>query len=688
MAIKMEQITEIGKVKLDYKHYPGQELYSDGDIEEQLLEIVKNHSRVEFPRIIEESGSWPILYHLSALRSNIIEWLPITREHKVLEIGAGCGAITDMLARKAGQVVSVDLSSIRSRINAYRNQDRDNVYIHVGNFKDIEPELPTDFDFILLIGVFEYSCLYMGTDTPYEDMLRIMQKHLKKDGRLVIAIENKFGLKYWAGCTEDHLGTYFSGIEGYPEGGSARTFTRKGLEKIMNACDISEYTFYYPYPDYKFMTTLYSDKRLPVKGELTDNIRNFDRNRMVLFHEKYAYDGIIDDGLFPDFSNSYVVVIGKEPETVYVKYSNDRAAEYVVRTEIKERDGLAVYKTALSEEARAHVKKMEATYHTLSEKYEGSGLAVNRCQNGEDGESAVFEYIEGTTLEELMDRCLEKGDMEGFQKLFDRFLKYVYYGQENALTNYDFIFSNILVSGVEQEQWTLIDYEWVEVGEVSPAEIAFRAVYCYILAEEKRNKLNLELIMEKIGISPEDAEEYRDNEKKFQKLVTGKRKSLGDIRATCGTQVLDPQKLVQQYMDGVLERRVQIYFDRGQGFNEEESCFIPDVYHSDKDVRFELSVDGNVQTLRLDPANEACVVQIKQLLWNGEVILPVKKNISTNGKQLKEGCYVFATEDPNIYLPVNLLERKAENLLEAELEIIKMPVELADSIAASIKKLF
>ena len=57
------------------------------------------------------------------------------------------------------------------------------------------------------------------------------------------------------------------------------------------------------------MTTLYSDMRLPKPGELYDNMRNFDRERMLLFDEKQAFDGIARDGLFPVFSNSYAVVI-------------------------------------------------------------------------------------------------------------------------------------------------------------------------------------------------------------------------------------------------------------------------------------------------------------------------------------------------------------------------------------------
>ena len=182
----------------------------------------------------------------------------------------------------------------------------------MGNFKDIEPELPVNYDYIILIGVFEYGQSYMGTDTPYEDFMAILKKHLSPNGKMIIAIENKFGLKYWAGCKEDHLGTYFSGIEDYPNGGSVRTFTRKGLETIMEANQINNYQFYYPYPDYKFMSAIYSDSYLPKVGELTTNARNFDRERMQLFDEKNVFDTIIREDLFPLYSNSYLVVIGDE----------------------------------------------------------------------------------------------------------------------------------------------------------------------------------------------------------------------------------------------------------------------------------------------------------------------------------------------------------------------------------------
>lgn len=686
---------QIGKVKLNYDFYPGEDIYSDGAIEDEILDITKNAARIEYPSIIEQKNSWPILYHLSYLRGNIVDWLPITKEMKVLEIGSGCGAITDKLSEKAGSVTCVDLSAKRSMINAYRNQDRDNIEIYVGNFNDIEPTLDTDYDVVCLIGVFEYGNSYIHTETPYEDFFKIMQKHRKDTGILVIAIENKFGLKYWAGCKEDHIGTYFSGLEGYPEGGkSARTFTRKGLEKIFERCGETNYHFYYPYPDYKFPTTIYSDRRLPFKGELTDNMRNFDRDRMVLFREKYVFDSTIEDDYFDLFSNSYMVVIGDMPQTTYSKYSNDRDGQYELRTDIVETvAGKVVRKIPMTEEAAAHIRKMEQTYQALCERYEGSGLRINPCSYHEEEGYAEFPFEQGTTLETLMDQCIAGGDTEGFQRLFDRYWELISYRKEGytgQIADYDLIFANILVDG---DRWTVIDYEWTTEESVEDKEIAFRAVYCYILEDEKRNELDLDRIMQQLGITEEEAEEYRSKEAAFQKKVTGKRKSMGEIRAAIGTYAVDPKKLMEEHLQEILDQRIQLYYDRGQGFRESDSRYVPDVYTQERQIETTLKVGGDVRNFRIDPADKACVVKIQQLLWNATPIPFEKKYLEANGKQVKPGTYIFNTADPNLVLHVEALvlagmRAGEENSLELQMEVSPVSEQAAAEMISMIKKLW
>lgn len=677
---------KIGKVTLDYSHYPGRDLYSDGAIENELLGIVRNAARVEYPSIIESKSSWPILYHLSPLRANIVDWLPIDKTAKVLEVGSGCGAITETLSRKAGEVVCVELSARRSHINAYRNQDSDNITIHVGNFSDIEPSLPADFDYVCLIGAFEYGQSYIATQTPYEDFLKIMLRHVKEGGRLVIAIENRFGLKYFAGCKEDHLGTYFCGLEGYPEGGSARTFTRAGLQKILAACGVTEYSFYYPYPDYKFPTVIYSDKRLPRAGELTDNIRNFDRDRMVLFNEKYVFDTVIKDGMFPEFSNSYLVVIGKEPDISYVKYSNDRREDYAIRTQMQDGpEGRVIRKIPLTKQAGDHIRRIEAAYRLLQKRYEGSGLSINPCKLSEDGESIEFPYEKGVTLEELLDECLERKDSEEFYRLFDKYYSLISYGQESGVTDYDLIFANILVDG---GRWTLIDYEWTMKKAVSAKEVAFRAVYCYVLEEEKRNALDFGVILDRLGITQKEADEYRRREAKFQKKVTGKRMSMGEIRAAIGNYCVDPKALMEKHLQDILDKRIQVYFDSGSGFSEENSYYMPDVYVDSFHIEAEIPFDGNVALLRIDPADCPCVVKIQELALNEEPVDLSSKHVEANGRAVGKGTYVFATADPNFTVKVCALPCRGENVLLVRLELSFLPEEIAQELAQRRKRFF
>ena len=71
---------------------------------------------------------------------------------------------------------------------------------------------------------------------------------------------------------------------------------------------------YYPYPDYKFPMTIFSDKYLPKKEELNNNYQNFDRDRMILFNDDKVYQSLLENDLFPEFSNSYLIEIRKGEE--------------------------------------------------------------------------------------------------------------------------------------------------------------------------------------------------------------------------------------------------------------------------------------------------------------------------------------------------------------------------------------
>lgn len=297
---------KIENVTLNYKFYKGEDIYSDGDIENDILEIVKTKSPSEIEELLTEGNNWPILYHLSPIRQNILRWYDFDKTESILEIGSGCGAITGLFCEKLGRVVGIDLSKRRSTINAYRNKQYSNLEIMVGNFEDIVIE--EKFDYVSLIGVLEYSIYYINSENPFIDMLKKARKFLKPGGRLIVAIENKYGMKYWSGAREDHTGKEFDGIQGYRDVEKVRTFSRGKLESMLMEAGFKTNDFYYPVPDYKLPLEVYSEKYLPKEGAFKEISPSYDLSRMLYFDEIAAYNSVCEDGLFQQFANSFLVV--------------------------------------------------------------------------------------------------------------------------------------------------------------------------------------------------------------------------------------------------------------------------------------------------------------------------------------------------------------------------------------------
>lgn len=652
---------KIGKVIIDDAHYPGEDKYCDGEIEDRLLKIVMETDPEDYDRVIEKEANWPVLYHLSEIRENVVRFLPSGKNLKVLEIGSGCGAITGALSEMYGSVTCVDLSRKRSLINAYRHIERDNINIKLGNFTDIEPELDEDFDYIFLIGVFEYARGYVSTDDPYVDFLNLIKKHVKKDGRIVIAIENQYGLKYFAGCREDHAALYFEGIENYRKGGVARTFGKKGLSEIFNACGLTQFTFYYPYPDYKLPTVIYSDKYLPRVGELISNLRNFDNERLSLFDEKEAFDGIIEGGLFDTFANSYIAVIGTEPLCIYTKFSNDRRKEYRIATSIYEGTEneeviRVVKKSAVSGEAEGHIASLEEKYKLLSEKYRGFDVRINRLRM--EGEDAVcLSYINGHSLEEELDRFVEKGDTEGFNEKLSRFNELCSYNEKAEVSDFDLIFSNIMVDD-ESGEWTIIDYEWTYMIARSGSDTMKRALFVYMTGPERRRRFLFDNeIAAKYGVFEEDIKSYENTEHEFQHMVTSDRLSLYELYDRFGKAVRKvPVEITDKEIVKNPEKRfLQLYIDNGEGFSEETSVIYDNVFTENSGIKYAGFIHGDIKAFRLDPCCNCCILRDLTIRVNG-VFVPVSL-AETNGVILPGGI-AFGTDDPGITFDMKTLKKK------------------------------
>lgn len=284
-------------------HVTARDVYSDGDVEEDLLSFVSSGRDLE--EIVRQDDRWAVLYHLDPCRRNLLEWFPFKKEASLLEIGAGCGALTGLFCEKVSKVTAVELSERRAKIIAARYPDQDNLTIYAGHVEDV----PSDrrYDYITLVGVLEYAGRYQRGGNPYGDLLRRAAAMLAPDGTLIVAIENRLGLKYWSGAAEDHSGKLFQGLEGYPGERKFRTFGREELTALLIASGLNSLDYYYPYPDYKLVDRIYSDRFLPRKGDIGKETPSYDQERFALFDEGLACDSILTNHAFPLMANSFLI---------------------------------------------------------------------------------------------------------------------------------------------------------------------------------------------------------------------------------------------------------------------------------------------------------------------------------------------------------------------------------------------
>lgn len=317
--------------------------YSDGDAsEEALLEFIraaKDRSSAS-PELAAGIVDWPSYYHLSRRRHDLLRPVAELLGGDVLELGAGCGALTRYLAETSRFVVAVEGSSRRAQVAAARCLGLSNVNVYCDHFGHFA--VNRTFDAVVCVGVVEYSPLFFSGPDPFGQMLSVAARSLAPEGYLLIAIENRLGLKYFAGAPEDHTGSRFQGIEDlYPTPGP-RTLGRREWERQLSACNLESVAFLYPFPDYKHPQIIlpdaaFADPELDASQLIRHlSAPNQGRDYRRLISEELVWTVLARNGIAADMANSFLIVARKigavqprwQPSALAYQYDSDRLPGY------------------------------------------------------------------------------------------------------------------------------------------------------------------------------------------------------------------------------------------------------------------------------------------------------------------------------------------------------------------------
>lgn len=386
---------------------------------------------------------------------------------------------------------------------------------------------------------------------------------------------------------------------------------------------------------------------------------------------------------------------------VYSKYSNERAHKFNIKTSIlqDEQYRRIVQKVGASSESREHIENIYNYSTSLSDVYAGTDFNINECLRV--GEVLEFKYIEGKTLEEKLDELLAEKDYIEIVNIIKKYADNIYnvkrvsafniskefidvFGnvrlphhlQACDISNIDLIFSNIIVT----DKWTVIDYEWTFEFQVPLNFIIYRAIHYYLYGSVKRQEL-LELGFYKLlGISSDEIDQYKKMEENFQNYILGNMVPLRNLYNSMGKMSIQVQDVILKEKINRAKESIQVFYDYGQGLTEENSYVLNLIPDDSGCVKFEIPVAPSVKGIRIDPANDSCIVIIHKLVGIGSECYVF--DYETNGTDIEEKVIVYTTPDPQIVLKGL---GKETNYIKVELEVKIVPENICLQITQLIK---
>lgn len=425
---------------------------SEGD--KTIRAYIDRYGDTIYDEKIADENDWQIFYQLSNLRTGILNWYDFGKKAEVLEIGAEFGALTGKLCEKCKHVTVTERSLYRANAIAKRYKNKNNLDIYAGNVKDMQ--FPQSFDYIILIGVLEYVGQGASDGQVYAEYLKMLQKWLKPDGKLLIAVENRFGLRYFCGTAEPHTNRAFDGINHYPQGTGGYSFSRKELEDIVEKAGYTEHKFYYPLPDYTFPQLIFTDEYLPEQNLKERLIPYYRRNDTLVASEAQLYDEIIKNKVFPFFANSFFIECSKKKEfsrIIYAAISTDRGSQLGFATKIYA-DG-RVLKEPLEKEGIPNADKLYRNILDLN----AQGIPVVKHELLSDG-SLQLPYITHPTLSNALKEIIKR-DIDTFLEIIDKLYSNILQSskqagkEQNELLRRQLPFAK---TQEEEEQWKNADF--------------------------------------------------------------------------------------------------------------------------------------------------------------------------------------------------------------------------------------
>lgn len=394
------------------------------------------------------TGSFATFRRTAAMRNGLLAWYPFSGRERVLD--RTDGYLSELLRQRCGPVVT-----------SPRDGDR--------------------FDLIVVVDPPDLSTAF----------LERCRGALAPDGRLLLAVENPFGLRYWAGHTSPRTGERYSTLlDTHPEHPCSRATLRDRLAAAGFAT--SDVSWYYPLADHWLCTEVYSDDLLPDELLRQRLVPYIDDDAGRRFDEHQLYPEVIRNGAFPFLCPSFLVEARASGDASacpvrYAAVTAYRPPDRRFATTI-EADG-HVYKRPLGRAALGGLRRLVNNHRALSAL--GVNVVDGRVARATDG-TLVYRMpdVSSPTLEDHWASELQRGvlDIATMVRQFDLIRSAIWRAARSGVCYWELVPANCFVLDVDagsDAALLFFDQEFCSPG-VPPELALLRAVnslqYCPALA--------------------------------------------------------------------------------------------------------------------------------------------------------------------------------------------------------------
>ncbi|SFA77498.1 hypothetical protein SAMN05216249_10289 [Acetitomaculum ruminis DSM 5522] len=259
---------------------------------------------------------------------------------------------------------------------------------------------------------------------------------------------------------------------------------------------------------------------------------------------------------------------------IYVKCSDSRSEKFALRTSIELTDEgkKIIRKSASFEEGKAHIKNINKNYESLLLRYKDSELNIQKCKM--EGETITFEYAEGESLTNIIERYLVNHDYDRIKKILLRCFELIRFNSVPSFNktekfkeifgdfelsdthpssdkiDIDMVIDNFIID--KDDNWTLIDYEWSYDFSVPVDFVVYRCIH-FFYHRMSVKLFTLDELFELGNMEKNEIAIYEKMERNFQAYVSKDYSDIGRMRDIIGNKIINVYDLMESYDAGINE---------------------------------------------------------------------------------------------------------------------------------------